>query len=86
MKNPELILGDGKPESLADLYHGDNCNIFAIMDAVEDSTTGAELVKNLNALKLFSKFTLERETDEYVRLVTVDCFAKKHYLKADKAA
>ena len=84
MKNPELILADGKPESLTDLYHGDNCNVFKIMDAVEDSTTGAELVKRLNALTLFSKFTLERETNEYVRLVTIDCFGKKHYFKAEK--
>ncbi len=84
MKNPVLILGDGKEESLTDLYHGDNCNIFAINDAVEDSTTGAELEKRLNALKLFSKFSLERETNEYVRLATIDCFGKKHYFRAEK--
>lgn len=84
MKNPELILGDGKPENFTDLYHGDNCNVFKIMDAVEDSSTGTELVKRLNALTLFSKFTLERETEDYVRLVTIDCFGKKHYFKAEK--
>ena len=84
MKNPEITLGDGKPENLTDLYHGDNCSIFAINDAVEDSTTGAELEKRLNALRLFSKFSLERETNEYVRLVTIDCFGKKHYFKAEK--
>ena len=55
-----------------------------IQDAIEDSTTGAELVKKMNALKLFSKFTLDRETSEYVRLVTIDCFGKKHYFRAEK--
>lgn len=84
MRNPELFTTDGEAESLTNLYLGDNCSVMAIYDAAEDSSTGAELVRKMNTLKLFSKFTLDRETDEYVRLVTTDCFGKRHYLKARK--
>ena len=84
MTNPELFTADGEAESLTNLYFGENCSVVNIQDAIEDSTTGAELVKKMNALKLFSKFTLDRETSEYVRLVTTDCFGKKHYFRAEK--
>ena len=84
MKNPELSTASGELEKLTDLFSEDNCSIFAINDVIEDSTTGAELVRSLNSLKLFSKFTLERETPEYVRLVSTDCFGKRHYFRAEK--
>ncbi len=84
MRNPELSTASGDRKALSDMYNDANCSIFDINDAIEDSTTGAELVKKLNALKLYSKFTLERETPEYVRLVTTDCFGKKNYLRAEK--
>lgn len=84
MRNPELFTTDGEAESLTNLYLSDNCSVMNIYDAIEDSSTGAELVKKMNALKLFSKFILDRETDEYVRLVTTDCFGKRHYFKVQK--
>ena len=85
MKNPQLITEDGVQENLSSLYHRDNCTVFKIYDAVEESTEGEELALRLNRLKLFSKFTLDRETSEYVRLITTDCFGNKHYLKAEKS-
>ncbi len=84
MKNPVLSTASGIQEDLTILFSDDNCSIFTINDAIEDSNTGAELVKKMNALKLFCKFTLERETQNYVRLVTTDCFGKRHYLRAEK--
>ena len=84
MKNPELITENGSPENLTVLYFKDNCSVIAIQDAIEDSATGGELAANLNKLKLFSKFALDRETPEYARLKTTDCFGNKHYLKAFK--
>ena len=84
MKNPVLITEDGINENLSALYHRDNCNAIKIMDATEDSSTAEELAANLNRLKLFSKFTVDRETAEYARLATTDCFGNKHYLMADK--
>lgn len=84
MKNPELFTADGTPENLPTLYLKDNCSAVMIEDAVEESRTGAELAANMNKLKLFSKFKLDRETDEYARLVTTDCWGCTHYFKAWK--
>ena len=55
-----------------------------IQDVIEDSESGAELTAKMNKLKLFSKFTLDRETSEYVRLKTTDYFDNTYYLKAYK--
>lgn len=84
MKNPVLFTEDGVKENLSSLYHKDNCTVIKIMDATEESTTGAELVDSLNRLTLFSRFTLDRETSEYSRLVTIDCFGNRHYFMAEK--
>ncbi len=84
MKNPELLTENGIPENLATLFTKDNCTVIAIQDAVEESVTGTELANNLNKLQLLSKFYLDRETVEYARLITTDCFGVKHYFKAWK--
>ena len=84
MKNPELLTANGTPENLSIMFHKDNCTVIAIQDATEDSVTGAELVENLNNLRLFSRFRLDRETDEYARLITVDSWGKTHYFRAWK--
>ena len=84
MKNPELLTANGTQENLSIMFHKDNCTVIDILDATEDSVTGAELVENLNALRLFSRFRLDRETDEYARLITVDCWGKTHYFRAWK--
>ncbi len=85
MRNPELITEDGVQESLSSLYQRDTCSVIRIKDTVEESATGSELAAKLNRLKLFSKFTLDRETPEYARLVTTDCFGNRHYLLAEKS-
>ena len=84
MKNPKLLTEDGISESLTNMFQRDYCNVMAIHDATEDSVTGEELVEKLNALRLFSKFRLDRETPEYARLITVDCWGNTHYFKAWK--
>ena len=84
MKNPELLTANGIPEALSIMFHKDNCNVVAIQDATEDSVTGSELVENLNKLRLFSRFRLDRETNEYARLITTDCWGNTHYFKAWK--
>lgn len=84
MRNPVLITEDGEREKLSSLYHRDNSSVIKIMDTVETSATGEELAVNLNKLRLFSKFTLDRDTPEYSRLVTTDCFGNRHYLIAEK--
>ncbi len=84
MKNPELLTANGIREELSIMFHKDNCSVIAIQDATEDSVTGTELVENLNNLRLFSRFRLDRETSEYARLITIDCWGKTHYFKAWK--
>ena len=84
MKTPELFTTDGTTESLSTMFYKNNCSIVAIQDAIEESLTGADLAERLNKLKLFSKFQVDRETAEYVRLITVDCWGNTHYLKAWK--
>ena len=84
MRNPELMKADGINENLTSLYFKDNCSVIKIIDAIEESSTGEELSANLNKLKLFSKFYPDRETAEYARVLTVDAFGNRHYLKAEK--
>lgn len=84
MKNPEIMDANGVPESLSIMFHKDNCSVIAIQDATEDSVTGPDLVANLNRLRLFSRFQLDRETNEYARLITTDCWGKTHYFRAWK--
>lgn len=84
MKNPVLFTEDYEPEKLSSLCHRDNCTAVKILDAVEECTTGEQLAARLNALKLFCIFAVDRETSEYARLITTDCFGVKHFFKADK--
>ena len=84
MKNPEIMDANGVAESLSIMLHKDNCSVISIQDAVEESVTGADLVLKLNSLRLFSRFQLDRETPEYARLITTDCWGKTHYFRAWK--
>ena len=84
MKNPELITVHGVKESLSVLYNNDNCNVIKIYDTIEESKTKEELVASLNKLKLLNKFNIDRETQEYVRLVTTDYLGNRHYLIVEK--
>ena len=84
MKNPELFSENGSKEDLTMLFLRYNCSVMEIQDVIEDSESGAELTAKMNKLKLFSKFTLDRETPEHVRLKTTDCFDNTYYLKAYK--
>lgn len=84
MKNPILKTSRGIHESLSNLWYKRECSIAKIEDAVADSKCGADLVRNLNKLNLLRKFTLDRETDEKVRLKAVDGFGNVSYFEATK--
>lgn len=84
MKNPVVTTENGAREDMTVLFDRRFCNVIKIEDATEDSVTGAELLENLNNLKLFSKFMLDRETAEYARLRAVDSLGNVHYFKAWK--
>lgn len=84
MHNPVLKTQGGTIEALSNLCYDVRCTVIDIEDAVEDSSTSEELLRNINNLKLFDKFSLDRETDKYVRLISVDCWGNKHYLVVQK--
>lgn len=84
MKNPVLKTSNGIREALSNLWYGNECSIVEIEDAVADSTTGNELMTKLNAMNLFHKFTLDRETDTMVRLKYVDYIGNVSYFEATK--
>ena len=79
-----LTTADGIAESLSNLWYTGDCDIAAFTDAVEDSRTGAELVRNLNGLRLFRKFTLHKETDTKIRLKGTDRLGNISYLTVTK--
>lgn len=84
MKNPVLKTSNGIREALSNLWYDNECSIAHIEDAVEESKTGEELKNRLNGLKLFCKFTLDKETDTRVRLKSVDRFGNVSYFEATK--
>ena len=84
MKNPVLRTSNGLREALENLWYGSECSVTHIEDAVEDSTTGYELMTKLNSLHLFRKFTLDRETDTKVRLKSVDRLGNVSYFEVTK--
>lgn len=84
MKNPKLKTSMGIREAISNLWYYNECSIVEIEDTVEDSTTGAELVKRINKLTLLRKFTLDRETDTKVRLKSVDKLGNISYFEVEK--
>lgn len=83
MKNPRLLTRDNVPCALSNLYYGNNCSVMAICDVVEDSETAEGLMNGLNRLNLFEKFSIDRVTENYVRLKSINHYGNVHYFKAD---
>lgn len=83
MKNPKYMTRDCIPLSLQNLFYHRNCSVMKINDVVEEATTARELMEGLNKLNLYEKFTIDKTTDTYVRLISTDCFGNTHYFKAE---
>ena len=62
-------------------WSNDFDNVEHLHDAIEDSINARELVKNVNSVG-FLKFSIDRETSEYVRLIAHDCWGNIRYIKA----
>ena len=84
MKKTSYFNSHNIPLALSNLCNriGGDCSITDITDAIEDATSAEELRDSLNALHLLERFSIDRVTTEYVRLISVDRFGNKHYLKA----
>ena len=57
-------------------------NVEHLHDAIEDSTNAEELVKNVNSVARFLRFSIDIETSEYVRLIARDGLGNIRYIKA----
>lgn len=82
MKDARYSNRDNVQLSLSNLYSGEECSVAEILDVVEDSKTAEELADGLNKLQLSEKFTVDRKTDQYVRLKSINAFGSLHYFKA----
>ena len=63
-------------------WSNDFDNVMDVYDAIEDSTSAKELVKNVNSVARFLTFSIDRETSEYVRLIAKDGWGNIRYIKA----
>ena len=90
MKNARLSTARGISLSLRNIIYGNGNDDYAtmadFMDALEDSTTADELVRNLNRIKLvgFYNPTIDRDTPNYVRLKAKDGMGNIHYMVVNK--
>ena len=82
MKNAKLTNQDGA--RLSWTFICNTCPVTDIEDAIEDSRDGYELLNAINALGIYEKFSLDRETDTMVRLKAKDCFGNMRYITATK--
>lgn len=63
-------------------WSNDFDNVEYLHDAIEDSTNARELVENVNGATNFLRFSIDRETSEYVRLIARDVWGNIRYIKA----
>ena len=85
MKNLNYFNENGIPFALSNLQyrHSRTSPVTAVMDAAENASTAEEFRDYINDLNLIQRFTIDRVTNEYCRLVTVDPLGNKKYLKAE---
>ena len=83
MKYTKITLqtANGIPEAMSNLWFRQESSIAEIEDAVWDAKNGKELADRLNRMKLFRKFTFDRELNGMVRLKGMDRMENISYLK-----
>lgn len=86
MKNPKYYNGNRIPYAWSNLNFIDrNINVITIMDIIEDSKSGAELVKELGKLNMVhNTWIIDRETDTKVRIKHTDKLGNVTYIECDK--
>ena len=82
MKNAKLTNESGARLSWDFICN--RCSVVDVEDAIEDSRDGYELLNAINALDIYEKFSLDRETETMVRLKAKDCFGNMRYITATK--
>ena len=86
MKNPKYYNGNRIPYAWSNLIFIDNnINEVTIMDIIEDSNNGVELVKKLRKLNMvYNKWVVDKETDTSVRIKNTDKLGNVTYIECEK--
>ena len=84
MNKLKLYTANRMLESLTNLTYSGRFTVTDMIDATEDSATGAQLVNRLRGLGLTDRMEVARETDTYTRIRITDCWGNIHYLEARK--
>lgn len=86
MKNPKYYNGSRIRNAWTNLNFIDKkINVTTIMDIIEDSKNGKELVKRLNSLNMVqNEWAIDRETDTMVRIRYTDPLHNVDYIECEK--
>ena len=86
MKNPKYYNARGIPYAWSNLNFIDrNINVVTIMDIIEDSNNGTELVRELGKLNMVHRtWIIDRETDKKVRIKHTDILGNATYIECEK--
>lgn len=86
MKNPKYYNANRIPYAWSNLNFIDkNINVVTIMDIIEDSNSGVELVKELKKLNMVNNtWVVDRETEVKVRIKHTDTLGNVTYIECDK--
>ena len=84
MKNIKYFNHNNTPCALSNLLGlRRDITVQDILDVVEDSKTAQDLERGINSMDLTRKFKVDRVTETYVRLKSVDILGNIEYIKAD---
>ena len=78
MKNARFFDASGTPLAWRNICD----NVVEMYDAIEDATNAKELVDGVNSVNYLLTFHVDKETKEYVRLVSHDWLENVRYIKA----
>ena len=86
MKNPKYYNANRIPYAWSNLnFIGQKDNVVTVMDIIENSQSGAELVKELGKVSMVKNtWIVDRETDTKVRIKHVDRLGNVTYIECEK--
>lgn len=86
MKNPKYYNGNRIPYAWSNLnFIGKKDNVVTVMDIIEDSQSGDELVKELKKVSMVhNTWVVDRETDAKVRIKHTDRLGNVSYIECEK--
>lgn len=86
MRNPKYYNSNKIPYAWSNLnFIGKSDNIITVLDVIEDSKSGAELVEELGKVNMVhNTWVVDRETDTKVRIKHTNRLGNITYIECDK--